>query len=165
MEQNNGSIFFYCNKTKYILSLIVCLLCAVFALFVIIKMSEFKLLAYASIAFFTYKSGVYIYEIFYNKRFLIELKKDVIVIDGCPPLPLADIEVVGQKRITAGSSEMLYVCLKTDESKFTLTERQKDNLALGLTAFCFRPAVLARKDADFLINELLKHTKQEVKKA
>ncbi len=162
MEQKNGSIFFYCNKTKYILSLTVCAVCLLFALFVIIKMSEFKLLAYASVAFFIYKIGVYIYEIFYNKRPLLELTKDSIILDGCPPLPLSDIEIVGQKRITVGSSQMLYVCLKTDETKFTLTDRQKDNLSMGLTAFCFRPAVLPRKEADFIINELIKHTKQKV---
>ncbi len=159
MEKSGGSIFFYCNKSRYALGLALCLGCSAFAVYVIIKMAEFKWLALAALLFFLYKSGVNVYELFFNKKPLLELKEKEIIIDGCPPLAFKAVQAVGQKRVNIGASNQLYVCLKTDESKFNLTDLQKENLSLGLTAFCFRPAALARKDADFLIKSILSKTK------
>ena len=163
MEHKDKSIFFYCARSRYAFSLALCLLCAAFAVYVIFKLEEVKWLAYAGLAFFIYKSGVYFYELFFNKTPLVELREKEIIIDGCPALPLKAIDIVGQKRVNVGSSNMLYVCLMTDESKFKLTELQKSNIAMGLTAFCFRPAAMSRRDSEFLIKELLKRTNQKQK--
>lgn len=159
MEKLGGSILFYCNKSRYVFGLALCLACSAFAVYVIITMAEFKWLALAALLFFLYKSGLNVYELFLNKKTLVELKEKEILIDGCPPLSFKAIEAVGQKRVNIWASNQLYVCLKTDESKFNLTDLQKENISLGLTAFCFRPAALSRKDADFLIKSILSKTK------
>ena len=162
MKEQNGTLLFFPNKFRACFNLILCFCCAVFSVYVIATMDKFKLLAWAALAFFVYKTAFFIYAVFFDKRPLITLTEDSILIDGCPALPFKQIEIMGQKRINSGASSLLYVCLKTDEKKFNLTDLQKDNIAAGLTAFCFRPAALSRKDADYIIKEIASKIHQKL---
>ena len=154
MKEENGQILFFADKFRAGFNLLLCFCCAAFSVYVIATMDKFKLLAWVSLVFFVYKTVCFVYEVFFDKKPLITLTKDSIIIDGCPALPFKQIEVIGQKRINSGASSLFYVCFKTDESKFTLTDLQKENLSAGLTAFCFRPAALRRKESDFIIREI-----------
>ena len=162
MKEENGKLLFFSNKFRAGFNLFLCFCCVVFSVYVITAMDKFKLLAWAALAFFIYKTAFFIYMVFFDKQPLITLTKDSIIIDGCPALPFKNIEVIGQKRINSGASSLLYVCFKTDEKKFNLTDLQKDNLSAGLTAFCFRPAALSRKDADFIIKEVASKIHQKL---
>lgn len=162
MKEENGVLLFFSSKFRAVFNLNLCFCCAVFSVYVIATMDKFKLLAWAALAFFVYKTVFFVYMVFFDKNPLITLTKDSIIIDGCPALPFKQIEVMGQKRINSGASSLLYVCFKTDEKKFNLTDLQKDNIAAGLTAFCFRPAALSRKEADFIIKEVASKIHQKL---